>query len=184
MAMIRQAVLLIILLCLLTEVNAQTAKTPNFLGLNPGVTVEPFYEKGEFDINICPLVYQRPVNRLLDLRLTTVLNLGFRNDGNRISHWGGEAAMPIFFRKKETLDLPSKGFYIAPVAGFTRNAIDKHNNISLAAEPGYHLLFDNRFAMSFGLQTGVTYFNYDSGETKWRNHFGVKIIVGKWLGKG
>ena len=59
--------------------------------------------------------------------------------------------------------------------------MDNHNNIGTWIEPGYSLLFDNKFAMSFGLQIGRTYFNYDNDADKWRSYFGVKIIFGKRL---
>jgi hypothetical protein len=35
--------------------------------------------------------------------------------------------------------------------------------------------------MTFGLQIGGTYFAYDHGQSKWGNHIGIKIIIGKWL---
>lgn len=160
---------------------AQTEKAPHFLGINPGVTVEPFYEKGELDVNIFPLVYQRPVSLRMDPRLTTILNLGVRNSGNEISQWGLEAALPVFLKRKDSKTEYSKGFYVSPVAGVTRNSIEAHNTVGLWLEPGYNLLFDDKFALSFGLQVGGTFFSYDNDQKKWRSHFGVKIIFGRWI---
>lgn len=51
---------------------AQDDKRFNFIGINPSVTVEPFYDKGEFDINIFPIVYQRSLTKRLDIRLTSI----------------------------------------------------------------------------------------------------------------
>ena len=76
---------------------------------------------------------------------------------------------------------PSNGFFVAPVLGLTRNRLAGHNNVGLWLEPGYSLLFDSRFAFSFGLQVGATHFTYDDGTTRWGNHFGVKVIFGRWL---
>ncbi len=177
----RSLFLLILLTGCFLSTIAQKERSPHFLGLNPSITVEPFYEKGEMDINILPFVYQKPITRRADLRVTTILNLGIRNKGNDISHFGAELAMPLFLKKKEDKANTSEGFFIAPVASFTRNKIAGHNNLGLWIEPGYHLLFDNRVAMSFGLQLGTTFFAYDDGQTKWGNHFGVKVIIGKWL---
>lgn len=160
---------------------AQEDKRFNFIGINPSVTVEPFYEKGELDLNIFPLVYQRPLTKRLDIRLTSIVNLGVRNSGSEISHYGFETAFPIFFKAKETKNEISKGFFAAPILSLTRNRIEEHNNLGLWIEPGYNLLFENSFAMTFGLQLGRTYFEYDGGPTKWGNHFGIKIIFGKWL---
>ncbi len=160
---------------------AQEDKRFNFIGINPSVTVEPFYDKGELDINIFPLVYQRSLTKRFDFRLTSIVNLGIRNSGNEISHFGFETGFPIFFKSKESQKDISKGFFVAPILSVTRNRVEDHNNLGLWVEPGYNLLFDNNFAMTFGLQLGGTYFAYDNGQTKWGNHFGIKIIIGKWL---
>lgn len=156
-------------------------RAPIFIGINPSVTVEPFYEKGEMDIGILPLVFQRRISNTIDFRFSTILNLGLRDSGNRMSHLGFETAFPIFFTKKENKTDCSKGFYIAPILSFTRNKIEEHNNLGIWAEPGYNFLFDNKFAMSIGAQFGATYFAYDDGKSKWGNHFGIKFIFGKWF---
>ena len=164
----KQQIKLIILLTvsfafLNMEAKAQQDSTANFIGVNPSVTVEPFYEKGEMDINIIPVVYQKPLTRRFDIRLTSIFNLGIRNTGNEISHFGLEAALPVFFKPKEEKHEFSSGFFIAPVLSMTRNRLEEHNNVGLWVEPGYNLLFDNKYAMSFGLQLGGTFFNYDNG---------------------
>jgi hypothetical protein len=180
--LIQKVIFLIIIISYSNKsLRAQSEKRSNFIGINPSVTIEPFYEKGELDINIFPIVYQTPMSKILDLRLTSILNLGIRNEGNEISHFGLETALPIFFKAKLDKKESSKGFFVAPIVSLTRNRIEEHNNVGLWVEPGYHLLFDNNFAMSFGLQFGGTYFSYDNGQTKWGNHFGVKIIFGKWI---
>lgn len=181
----RQCTLLLILKIVLFQFNnllyAQSDNKFNFIGLNPSLTVEPFYEKGELDVNIFPLVYQRPLTKRFDIRFTTICNLGIRNQGSEISHVGMETAFPIFFKSKEDKKESSKGFFIAPIISTTRNRIEEHNNLGIWIEPGYNLLFENNFSMSFGLQLGGTYFHYDNGGAMWGNHFGVKIIFGKWI---
>jgi len=164
-------------------VHAQSEHSPVFLGINPSVTIEPFYQKGELDINVLPLVFQKPLNRFFDIRINSICNLGIRQSGNQVSHFGIEAALPIFFKSKKSKGECSMGFFAAPVLSATRNRMEKHNNLGLWLEPGYHLLFDNKLAMSFGLQMGATYFSYDNRQTKWGQHFGVKIILGKWLSR-
>jgi hypothetical protein len=173
--------LTIILFFFVNPLNAQSENKSNFIGLNPSVTVEPFYDIGELDINILPIVYQTSLTKRLDVRITSILNLGIRNEGNEISHFGLETALPIFFKAKQDKSESSNGFFVAPVVSLTRNRMEEHNNIGLWVEPGYHLLFANNFAISFGLQFGGTYFSYDNGQTKWGNHFGVKVIFGKWI---
>jgi hypothetical protein len=159
----------IILLLTVLSVNSvfgQNEKRLNYLGINPSITVEPFYDKGELDINIFPFVYQRSITKRFDIRLTSILNLGVRNNGNEISHIGLETGLPIFIKSKESQNEISKGFFIAPILSLSRNRIEKHNSLGLWIEPGYNLLFDNDFAMTFGLQLGGTYFPHDNGQLK------------------
>lgn len=172
----------LLLLFLPLHAKAQEQKAVFFIGVNPSVTVEPFYEKGEFDVNVFPLVYQKSLSKRLDFRLSSILNLGVRNAGNEISHLGLEMAFPLFFRAKETRNLPSKGFFVAPSASFTRNRLEAHSNVGFWLEPGYNLLIDDRYGLSFGVQLGTTHFNHDEKPDEWGPHFGVKIIFGRWFG--
>lgn len=162
--------------------RAQETKAIHFFGLTPSLTVEPYYEKGEFDLNVFPLIYATPITNWMDFRFASILNLGFRENSTRISHYGLQLALPIHFKAKEDKNTPSKGLFIAPGIGATRNPLELHSNFGIWAEPGYHLLVDekNSISISFGLQFGATHFWYDNGESKWGNHFGVKIFVGFW----
>lgn len=171
---------ILILTIISLSLSAQNNKTANFIGINPSVTVEPFYEKGELDVNIFPLVFQKTITKRVDFRLSTILNYGVRNTNSEISHFGARIAFPFFIKKKEDLTLPSKGFYAAPGIGFTRNRIEEHTNIGFWLEPGYNLLVSDKLSISFGVQLGATHFDYDNGTQKWGNHFGMNIILGMW----
>jgi hypothetical protein len=173
--------ILFLLFCFTFKLYAEEKKMANFIGIKPEVTIEPYYQKGELDVNIFPLVYQHTLNKRLDIRLASILYLGIREKGNSISHYGFQLAFPVYLSKKEKTDLPSKGFFVAPGIGVTRSNLEKHQNVGLWVEPGYHLLFDDNWAIAFGVQLGATHFNYDDGTTKWGNHFGIKICFGKWL---
>jgi hypothetical protein len=167
---------------LLALVTVETyGQRTHFVGLNPSVTVEPFYQEGEFDLNIVPLVYQVPLNSRIDFRASTTVNLGFRESSTKVSHLGGQVAFPIFLKKKEELTIPSAGFFAAPGIGFTRNILEKHSNFGFFIEPGYNLQISEKWSISFGVQLGATHFNYDNGKKKWGNHFGIKIFIGRWL---
>lgn len=161
--------------------NAQDSKIGCFIGLNPGVTVEPDYAKGEMDVSIVPLVYQRPVTNRLHLRLISVVNYGVRNTGNQLSQIGMDTALPVFLGSGKNSYEPPKGFYVAPVISLTRNRMDGHNALGLWTEAGYHFLFKSKVAIMFGLQFGATHFAYDDDQTKWGSHFGVEFIIGRWL---
>jgi len=159
----------------------QTERRSHFIGLSPSITVEPYYDLGELDINILPVVYQVSISRRVDFRATSIFNYGIRNGADKISHFGLETAIPIFLKQKESKTDLSRGFFLAPIISITRNSSASHSNIGAWLEPGYNLLFDNRFALSFGLQLGGTYFIYDNSNNTWGSHFGVKIVFGKWI---
>ena len=160
---------------------AQTERRLNFFGVNPSITVEPFYEKGELDVNVLPIVFQKTLTKRIDFRVLTTLNYGIRKTTNEISHYGGQFVFPIFLKKKDKLSIPSQGFFAAPGIGITRNRLEEHTNIGFLVEPGYNLMISEKWSISFGIQLGATHFNYDIGTQKWRSHFGVKIIFGRWI---
>ncbi|WP_235298203.1 hypothetical protein [Portibacter marinus] len=69
---------------------SQNDRAHHFIGINPSVTVEHYYEAGEWDINILPLVYQKTLSKRWDLRLNSIINYGLRKEKNLISHVGLE----------------------------------------------------------------------------------------------
>lgn len=156
-------------------------ETATFWGLNPSITVEPFYAKGEMDINILPIIFQKTITENLDIRVSSILNYGVRQSANKISHLGAQVLFPYYFSSKTELTKPSSGLYLAPVLGITRNILEKHNNIGLHLEPGYNIMITEDWSISFGIQLGVTYFMYDADSNKLRSHFGIKITIGKWI---
>lgn len=170
-----------IILLLSTQVKSQDRKPLHFLGLNPSITVEPFYNKGEFDLNIFPVVYQRTLTERIDFRILSIVNYGVRKSSSTISHIGGQLAFPIYFRKRDEPANVSNGFFAAPGVGFARNLLEKHSNIGFWIEPGYNLKISEKWIISFGVQFGATHFDYDNGVKKWGNHFGVKIFFGRWF---
>ncbi|WP_338769731.1 hypothetical protein WAF17_10425 [Bernardetia sp. ABR2-2B] len=168
-----------------TESIIKEKKSTHLWGINPSLTVEPFYEKGEFDINILPIIYQTSFSKRVDFRINPILNLGIRKDFNEFSHIGFEAALPVFIFKKEERFLPSKGFFVAPIFSPSISAsyigrVENRTNLGFWGEVGYNLLIDEKFGLSFGLQYGITHFIYKVGENEITNHFGIKIIFGKW----
>lgn len=172
---------IILTIFLSVPISAQNKQKACLIGINPSITVEPFYKTGECDINILPLVYQRTLTKRTDIRFSSIFNYGIRNTTNRISHFGCQIAMPVFLNAKDSLQTPSKGLFLAPGIGITRNTMEKHTNAGIWIEPGYNLLIKNKWSFSFGIQIGATHFNYDNGIRKWGNHFGVKIIIGCWF---
>lgn len=152
------------------ECNAQDRK-PIFIGLQPGITKEQFYDKGEFDVNIFPLVMQLPVTKQMDFRATLLANYHFVGE-NGFSDIGIFLIAPVFLKNKSNVNITSSGFYAGPLVGLGRNILNEHYTVTLGVEPGYMFPTDKRFTLTLGLQLGGSYFEYDNGETKWRNHFG------------
>lgn len=176
--MIQKSILYIILLLL--GVSTCFSQKAMFIGINPSVTIEPYYKKGEKDINVFPVVFTKTLTSRIDVRFSTIVNLGYRVNTKKISHVGFQLAFPIYLKNKQ-LSEPSKGFYFAPGIGFTRNNLEKHSNLGFYVEPGYQLLINEKWSISFGMQLGTTHFNYDTGNDKWDKHFGLKIVLGRWF---
>ena len=175
--------MLFLLFTLSSSFYVSNAQTHVFLGFQPSITVEPFYEKGEFDVNIFPLIAEKPITNRINVRIVPMLNYHFGDENTGLSDVGGSVVLPVFFRKKDSSDKQTYGFYIGPVAGYGRNLINDHYTLTLALEPGYMLRSDKRFTLTFGCQFGASHFNYDELENKWTSHFGPKISLGFWLGK-
>jgi len=162
--------------------NSSTAqeRKPIFIGLQPGITSEKFYEKDEFDINVIPIVLEMPLSERVDLRFTTIGNYHFGGKKNGFSDLGFQVLAPFFLKKKETINEKSQGFYITPVGGYGRNLIYKHDTYVLAAEAGYLFPTKKSFTLSLGIQFGGSCFDYDDDPDLWRQHFGFKLNLGFW----
>lgn len=172
-------ILILLLSSFVGYVNGQTKK-PVFVGIQPAVTIEPFYEEGEFDVNALPLVFELLIGEQVNLRLLPMLN--YRSGGikNGISDVGAFVVAPIFFNKKEPGELPH-GLFVGPVLGFGRNLINDHYTTMVAVEPGYLFETKKKFTIAMGLQLGGSHFTYDSQPNKWVFHWGPKISFGFWL---
>ncbi len=173
-----------ILTSLLALLFASTAiaqsQRPLFIGVQPGITKEPFYPKAAFDLNVVPLVLEIPATRRITLRLTTLANYHFGEE-NQFSDLGLQLVAPVFLHKTKDLSEQPHGFYLAPVYGFGRNLQNEHYTSTVAVEPGYLFRTNKRFTLSIGVQFGGSYFAYDDRANEWHNHFGPKINLGWWL---
>ncbi len=172
---------LFLILCHLTGFAQE--KQPYFIGLQPSITQESWYDKDEFDINVVPFVFQTPVGKLVDFRFTTLANYHFGSEKG-FSDIGFQAVFPAYFKKKASREILSHGFYVGPVLGFSRNALYDHYTTTLAIEPGYMFKTKKSFSLALGLQLGGSYFSYDNNPNKWVTHFGLKINLGFWVNKG
>ncbi|MFY0688252.1 MAG: hypothetical protein JXQ90_13855 [Cyclobacteriaceae bacterium] len=154
-------------------------RKPILVGIQPAITIEPFYEKGELDVNVFPLVLEMPIGKRMNFRLLPTLNYHFGGEQSGVSDLGLYAVLPVFL--KEYPDKKPFGFYLGPVVGFGRNAIRDHFTTTVAVEPGYMFEAEKRFAISLGCQLGRSFFTYDDGAGSSVLHWGPKVTFGFWL---
>lgn len=72
-----------------------------FIGIQPSITVELFYEEGELDINILPIVYEKPVGFRTNIKLLPVVNYHLGGSVQGVSDLALYAVLPIYFRQRE-----------------------------------------------------------------------------------
>ncbi|MBN2662757.1 MAG: hypothetical protein JXR68_03830 [Bacteroidales bacterium] len=168
----------IILICISVNVFAQRNL---FIGFEPSVTVEKYYDKNEFDVNIFPAIFRIPVSKKLDFRISTISNYHFSKTDNGLSNLGISFGLPFYFSKKTSLMDKSKGFYLSANYGNTRNLFHKHYALTFALEPGYSFAWESKFAFHIGLQYGRTLFINDFSQNEWGPHFGLNFHLGWWI---
>ena len=173
-AILKISIVLLVLLLGSSHVNAQQ-KGALYLGLGPDITTEKEYEKGEFDINIVPLVFQYYLNKTVAIRASSLVNLHV-GDGSEISQVGGQLALPVYFLSKASSGI--SGIYLAPLVGMSHNYISEGQEITPAGEAGYTWILPGGFTMNMGLQLGATYFTANDETAGWRNHSGIKFSLG------
>lgn len=165
----------VLLLFGLTLALAGQSKNKFFIGLQPDITREiKNNEEKVFSVNVLPLVAQYYLNNEIALRFSTILNI--QSDTKGLSNVGGQLGLPVYFFAKR----PDwfRGFYAAPVFGFTHNLATDSNELTCALEPGYTWITENGLSMNLGLQLGATYFTAQDENQGWRNHTGVKFSLG------
>ena len=166
---------------LAAEPPAAAVEPRLLLGLQPSITVEPYYPEGVFDVNAAPLCAEWRAGRRVSLRASPLVTLRFGVPGApRLAHLGAEASLPIYLDEPVPGDPPS-GFWAGPATALTRNVLDLHWTTGLHADFGYALRPSRRLALLFAGQLGGTLFLHDDGSRELKEHLGVKVAVGWWL---
>ena len=173
---------IVLLIISITNLYGQTKKSI-YLGIQPSITVEPFYEEGELDINVFPLIFETPISQRINLRIVPMVNYHIGGVENGISDLSIFTVLPFFLKKnEENENVKPYGFYVGPVLGFGRNLINDHYTTTIALEPGYMWEAKKSFTITLGAQIGASYFGYDSKPNKWVLHWGPKVTFGFWIG--
>lgn len=152
-----------------------------YIGVQPAITVEPFYEEGELDLNVLPLIFETPINSRINLRISPIVNYHLGGVTNGFSDLSIFIVLPIFLKTNKDDNSIPYGFYLGPVVGFGRNLINNHYTTTLAVEPGYMFETKKRFTINLGIQFGGSYFSYDTEPKKWVFHWGPKVTFGIWI---
>ncbi|MEK6478446.1 hypothetical protein WJR50_12960 [Catalinimonas sp. 4WD22] len=63
--------LMIILVLIIREQGYGQSDTPIFIGIQPNITVEPFYDEGEFDLDIVPIVFEASVGLRTNINVSS-----------------------------------------------------------------------------------------------------------------
>lgn len=176
----KKVILLQILIAISLKMVGQN-RNPVFIGIQPAITVEPFYEKGVFDINIFPAVVEIPIGNRVDFRFLPLINYHVGDIKNGISDLGFYSVFPVYFKEREKKTARPHGLYLGPVFGIGRNLINEHYTTTIALEPGYLFEAKNKFTISIGLQLGGSHFMYNTQPNEWVFHWGPKISLGFWL---
>lgn len=146
-----------------------------YIGVQPEITVEKEYAKGEFDVNIVPLVFQYWLSESITIRYSNILNVHV-NKGLQTSQIGGQLAFPWYFLHEKESEL--SGFYIAPLGALTYNNISGGTENTLALEPGFTWFNKSGLTLSLGFQLGGTHFTANDQTNGWRSHGGLKFNIG------
>lgn len=173
-------ILIVISALLITLASHAQDRRPVFIGFSPQLTKEEFYDKGEFDLNIIPVVIQVPVTRRIDFRLSTLGNFRFGGK-SKFSDLGFNLSAPVYFKRKDSIKQKSEGLFISPYLGLSRNVLDKHNTYNMAGQVGYFFLMGETFGMSMHVEYGSTLFIHDELAKEWGPHFGFKVNLGWWF---
>ena len=95
--------IIILLSCIfIGDAWGQSGK-PVLLGIQPSITIEPFYEEGELDINVFPFILETPIGSRINIRLTPIVNYHIGGERNGVSDIGLFTVLPVFIKKRETL---------------------------------------------------------------------------------
>ncbi len=147
------------------------------LGLEPAMTVEPFYEDNEFDLNLVPLVIHQRGAESLKTRLILQANYHFADEAG-FNNVGLEVARPAYIFEEGSF----AGAYTTPIVSLGLNILDDQLKSTMGGEIGYSFDTETNWRFNVALQVGATFFGEnDTGPSEWKNHFGIKFHFGKWI---
>lgn len=160
--------------------EASAAPPTVHIAIGPRVMQESWYESGELDVSIVPLVIELPLSSRVGLRLrpSVFYHFGGPSPDTRVSLIGGSAA-PIFYLQAADGPRPYSGWFIGPSLEITHNRLESMWHASVAADGGYAIYFEGGTGLILSVQLGVTFFS-DSDQDP-ALHPGVFPSFGIWL---
>ncbi|KIM11208.1 MAG: hypothetical protein KU37_06065 [Sulfuricurvum sp. PC08-66] len=163
-----------ILIFLVGMLHAQGHKT--LLGLDPSITIDSY---AGLDVNIAPLVYQKPLNAFWDIRLSSILNYRPTLDDGYISGAGFDVGVPLHIRGSGVLK--SNALHVGVGTGALRDFTHARTKINLWLELGLIQYGGTTDLWNNVWQIGASYSFWDDGRMSTFTHFGFKFIFGWWM---
>jgi len=150
-----------------------------FLGLQPGFFVEPWFNSGEFDVNLLPLVLETAITDNLGLRIRSSLfyRAGNPNADLKLDVIGGSVGLFYYLNPRSKV-IQYNGFFIGPFFGYSKWLIDNYSSITIAVESGYSFVVKQNVSLNLSGQIGVSHF-FEKEDTD--SHFGIFVNIGYWL---
>lgn len=163
--------------------RAQIRPIQFYLGIQPGLTVEPFDEyRNSVDLNLVPLILEYSLNTHFSIKLTPLVNLQLRPEfPAALSNLGAGITLPYHFSKKNSEE-GHRGFYAGPNLALSKHLLDDLSYTTLAAEFGYAFIFNRILSVTVGAQAGTTITRpSDSGYRRILPHSGAIFSFGFWF---
>ena len=163
---------LIVVIIALIFTSPLSAQNEFWVGLEPSVVIEPDYENDEIDLGLLQLTVRGNLSGNMDWRLLILNNFHIGGESG-INDVGVEMAAPVYLRQEEN----NTGWYFAPVLSLVNNLRLNQLKMTTALEVGNSIAISEKLGLNVGMQLGVT--RFPGGD--WRNHFGIKVQIGRWL---
>lgn len=170
-------------LLLLAHTLFSQGRRYRFIGIQPGIQADvqsPYYPPEQLDINVIPLFFQTPINRVTDFKINTIASYRL-SDQYRISRAGVQFVFPRYFEAKERFSEKSSGWHIGPLIGGTRNFFLNHYAITPGFELGRCSEAKGAFGWSFSLQAGVDYRIQLNQSNVFVPFIGLQLGLGLWF---
>jgi len=153
--------------------------TPIYIGVEPRIGREDWYQDGEYDVNVIPLVIEFALSD----------NISFKTKTSYFMHYGGSVGSKrslvgiggnVFYHFKPISDSRQyHGLFLGPLLESNYDYIEAMRHSTIAAEVGYAIPVDTDWSVNISAQYGRT--NFSDATKPTADHFGIFVNFGYWL---